>query len=99
MAAVLLRRGSAGPYDSNRRVAAVDQKIAAGHKTCRVAGEKHRGAGDFVRAAEAAQQMLCSQYLARRGKGAVAVQRPLRFDAARRQRIDPDVSAPRDRSP
>src|SRR5207302_3993625 len=77
--------------DSDRRIAAVDQQVAAGHEARRVAGEKDRGSGDLLRPAKPAGEVLGADLLLRSGKGAVALQRPLGLDRAGRQRIDPDI--------
>ena len=45
--------GSASDSRSDRGIAAVDQKVAAGDKARAVAGQEHRGRGDFVAAGRA----------------------------------------------
>src|SRR5205823_8747184 len=76
---------------SDGRIAAVDQQIAAGNKARHIARQIDRRTRDLLGPSQAAEQMLAADLLVRRGKRAVTVQRPLRLDRARRQRVDPDV--------
>src|SRR5487761_1615758 len=76
---------------SDRGIAAVDEKIAAGDEARRVAGEKDRGGRDLPRLPEAPQQVLRPDRLARPLEAAIALERPLGLDRARRQGVVPDV--------
>src|SRR5271165_1084784 len=76
---------------SDGRITTVDKEVAAGNKTCRVAGKKQRCRGDLLRAAEAAQQMLRAKRLPTYLKAAVALQCSLRLHASRRECVHPNV--------
>src|SRR5439155_19353440 len=76
---------------SDRRIAAVDEEVAAGDKAGVVAREIDGGAGDLLRASEAPRQVLAADRFIGAGERAVAPQRPLGLDRAGRQRVDPDV--------
>src|SRR5437016_9390572 len=70
----------------DRVVAAVDQQVGTGHEARCVAREKHRGSGDLVRLAEPSEQMLRPGYAPRSFHVAEALDQPVGFDRARRER-------------
>src|SRR5688572_13625274 len=78
---------------SDRRIAAVDQQVGAGHEARGVARKIEGGASDLLGLAETAYRMLRDRLSASIRHAAVSERDTLRFDGTRRQRVDADVVA------